>query len=116
MTSLFLTMVELGDKLSDLCRTQSEWSQATFGTDAERGPIGALKHLKKECDECLAKPDDREEYADLLILVLDASRRAGIKPMQLIELAQAKIEVNKKRQWPKPTSDEPVEHIREVTA
>lgn len=110
--SMFGVIVELGDKLSDLCREHSQWSQATFGSDSERGPAGPLKHLKKECDEALANPSDKTEYADLFILVLDASRRAGIKPMQLIELAQAKLEVNKKRAWPAGNADEAVEHIR----
>lgn len=112
----FKTIVDLGDKLSDLVRIQSEWSQATFGTDASRGPLGALKHLAKEAVEAQAavgcKADFTEEMADCLLLVLDASRRGGVKVMQLIEAAQAKMKVNKSRQWPAPTSDEPVEHVR----
>src|SRR5688500_7375797 len=54
---------------------QAEWSQATFGSDDERGPIGALKHLAKEAVEAQAAPDDEEEYADCLLLILDAARR-----------------------------------------
>ena len=53
------------------------------------------------------------ELADCLILLLDASRRAGVKPLPLIKAAQAKMKVNKARAWPKPVSDEPVEHVRE---
>lgn len=55
----------------------SEWSQATFGTDAERGPAGPLKHLLKEIEEVRAAPADIEEYADLLFLTCDAARRGG---------------------------------------
>lgn len=90
----------------------SEWSQATFGTDQERGPVGSLKHLAKEVQEVLADPTDIIEFADLLFLVFDSTRRAGFTPEQLIEAANAKLAVNKSRQWQKPTSDEPVEHVR----
>jgi hypothetical protein len=109
---------ELGDRLGDLVTDQSEWSQATFGSDAHRGPLGALKHLAKEAVEAQesvgCKADFTEEMADCLLLVLDASRRGGVKVMQLIEAAQKKMLVNRAREWPKPTSDEPVEHVRTI--
>jgi hypothetical protein len=63
--------------MRDFWDAQSKWSQATFGTDAERGPLGALKHLRKEIEEVKANPGDIEERADLVFLALDASRRAG---------------------------------------
>lgn len=110
---MFGVITELGIHLADLCENLADWSRETFGSDEERGPIGPVKHLKKECDEVMANPTDREEYADMLILVIDASRRAGIMPMQLLELAEAKVKKNKSRKWPKPTSDEPVEHVRD---
>lgn len=109
-------LIDAGEALDDLASSLSRWSQATFGTDQERGPIGPIKHLKKECDEVLADPTNREEYADLLILVLDASRRAGIKPLELIRASIKKMELNKTRQWGKPVNDEPVEHLRDVPA
>jgi len=112
---MFSIIVDLGDKLSDLVRDQAEWSRKTFGADHERGPLGALKHLEKEAKEAQQAPDKEsfaEEMADCLLLVLDASRRGGVKVMQLIEAAQAKMEKNKARQWPMPTSDEPVEHVK----
>lgn len=123
MGSFFNTIVELGDKLSDLVVDQAEWSQKTFGSDSERGPAGALKHLAKEAKEALDAWNEvgvhsgkfvefREEMADCLLLILDASRRGGIKPMQLIEAAQEKMQKNKARKWPTPTSDEPVEHLK----
>jgi hypothetical protein len=57
---------------------QAEWSQATFGTDAERGPTGPLKHLEHEAREAQAAPDDPSEYADCFLLILDAARRSGM--------------------------------------
>lgn len=95
-----------------LANDQSEWSQATFGTDQERGPMGALRHLEKEAREAQAAPHDIEEYADCFLLILDAARRAGISPQHLIEAAQAKMAINRQRTWPRPIDDQPVEHVR----
>lgn len=101
-----------GTELLALAREQGKWSQETFGLDSVRGPIGPLKHLEKEAREAAAKPEDREEYADCLILLLDASRRAGISPLELIKEARKKMVVNKERSWPKAVGDEAVEHLR----
>lgn len=97
-------------KLPQLAIDQSKWSQATFGTDAERGPIGPLKHLALEAVEAQENPKDVTEYADCLLLILDASRRAGFHLGELIEAAVEKQAQNKLRTWAKPTSDEPVMH------
>lgn len=113
--SVVTSMVEFADRFSDLVVDQAKWSQATFGTDSERGPLGALKHLEKEareCQEAVGTPELTEELADCLLLLLDASRRAGVKPMELVVAAQEKMVKNKARTWPNPTSDEPVEHVR----
>lgn len=117
------TIANLGIALADLVMDQSEWSQKMFGTDQERGPMGPVRHLVKESQEVEAALDVynagqcskdavTEELADCLILVLDASRRHGVKVMQLIEAAQAKMQKNKARAWPKPVDDMPVEHVR----
>jgi Protein of unknown function (DUF550) len=96
------TITELGIAVHDLAETISDWSQRTFGTDAERGPIGPLKHLEKEAREAQAKPDDPMEHADCLILVLDASRRAGVSLASLLKHAQDKMKANRARAWPDP--------------
>lgn len=106
------TNTVLAIKFRDLIRDQSQWSQATFGTDLERGPLGALRHLEREAVEAQGAPTDVEEYADCFLLILDAARRAGISPLQLIEAAQQKLEINKRREWPGPVDDQPVEHVR----
>lgn len=103
---------QLGQRLAELAHDQAEWSQATFGKDAERGPLGALRHLEKEARETQEAPQDSEEYADCFLLILDAARRAGISPVQLIEAAQRKMAINRARTWPKPVDDNPVEHVR----
>jgi hypothetical protein len=105
--------MEMSDRLADFWRQQGEWSQATFGPDIERGPIGPLKHLAKEVQECLADPWNMEEKIDCLFLVIDAARRSGASYQQFMDAAFAKLEVNKAREWQQSKGDsEPVEHVR----
>lgn len=109
-------LLTLGDKLDDLARDQADWSERTFGSDSIRGPLGPLKHLEKEAREAQACPTDLKEYADILILLLDSSRRAGFTPLDLIDAAIAKMVENKAREWPAfdPAKlDEPTEHVRD---
>ncbi len=48
------------EKTKRLWNELSKWSQETFGSDAERGPIGPLRHLKLEADEAIESgaPDE----------------------------------------------------------
>lgn len=124
--SYILTLIDFAEKFDELCKDLGKWSQETFGSDTERGPIGPLKHLECEAKEAqeeltrhpprLAEPrmhitsKGKEELANCLILILDASRRAGIKPMQLVEAAIDKMAINKTRQWEKPEKDQPSFH------
>ena len=98
------------NKFDQLYKIHEEWSNNAFGLPCERGPQGPLKHLLLEVQEALDAPDDLEEYADCLILVLDAARRAGFSKDELIEASILKVRKNEKRQWPKTGSDEPVLH------
>lgn len=90
----------------------SEWSQKTFGSDSERGPIGPLKHLILEANEAIEKPQDISEFADCLILVFDAARRAGFTFNQLEDAAIVKHGTNKYRYYPKPVGDEVSQHVK----
>lgn len=103
----------LGSLLHHIATEQAEWSQATFGSDQERGPTGALLHLEKEAREALEAPNDVTEFADCLLLILDASRRAGFDTAYLLAQTYQKLQVCKQRKWPKPDGDQPVEHIKE---
>jgi Protein of unknown function (DUF550) len=102
--------------LRQLWFEHSVWSQATFGTDKERGPQGPLKHLAKEVQECLENPSDIMEFADLQFLIFDACRRAGFSYNDLELAVTQKLEINRKRKWGKASADSPVEHIREHDA
>jgi NTP pyrophosphatase (non-canonical NTP hydrolase) len=122
----------LGWELLALAASQSAWSQKTFGTDAERGPVGALRHMQKECDETIEAITElqrmaylkdphahmqaqkvAEEFGDILLLWLDAGRRAGFKPIDVVLAAKAKMVVNKTRVYQKTPDGVPSEHVRD---
>ncbi len=91
-------------------REHAEWSQATFGNV---GPVGPLKHLRKEALEAAAEPGDLSEWADMQFLLWDAQRRAGITDEQITQAMIEKLAVNKQRSWPEPKDGEPRLHIKE---
>lgn len=88
---------------------RSKWALAQFGP---RSPIGPLKHLKREADEAIAKPQDITEYADCLHCLLHAVQCAGFSLDDLVEAAWRKLPENIMRQWPETVGDEPTEHIK----
>lgn len=105
----------IGRKLVSLYNQHAWWSRKTFGTDQERGPKGPIDHLKKEILELEENPTDASEYADCFLLLLDASRRAGISLDGLIDAARHKMTINERREWQTPEPDKAVEHVRKET-
>lgn len=106
----------IGSKLQDVIVDHASWSRRTFGDDSKRGPLGALKHLEKEAREAQNAPTDIIEYADCLLLLLDASRRAGFELIDLLNACHTKMTINRSRKWPASSlNDEPTEHVRECT-
>ncbi|MCX7063085.1 MAG: DUF550 domain-containing protein [Proteobacteria bacterium] len=77
----------------------AEWSDATFGDCTKRNHLGPLEHLKDEADEAAANPGDVEEFADCLMLTLDAARRAGHPLDALLSAYAAKLDKNMERKW-----------------
>lgn len=73
---------------SQLWDRQAAWSERTFGV--ERGPVGPLRHLLRELGEVAsASPADAVlEWADVLILAIDAARRAGFKGAEMATTGQ----------------------------
>jgi len=82
--------------LRELQDTIGQWSEVTFD---DTGPLPKIHHLKREVDELLAEPYERFEYADCLILLVDAARKAGLSADALLATAFEKMEVNKQRTW-----------------
>jgi hypothetical protein len=92
--------------LSALC---GEWSDATFGAD--RTGLPALHHLREEVGEVIDHPDDLLEWADCLMLLLDAARRRGIPIADLMSAAVVKLDICKRRQWGEPDENGVVHHV-----
>lgn len=90
-------------------QAHAEWSDRQFGNV---GPVGPLKHLAKEAIEAAEAPDDISEFADILMLVWDATRRAGFSDEQLAEAVAEKLERNKRRAWGKVKDGEPCHHLK----
>jgi hypothetical protein len=92
------------------------WSDHQFGSsdqDGDRAGILTLLRLKMELEELLGTPNALEEWADVLMLYLDAARRRGITVQEVLSATWDKLEVNRKRKWGKPDADGVVEHIKE---
>lgn len=72
-----------------------------------------LAHLRSELDEIEKKPEDIEEWADVMLLYLGAAQLAGHSIGNIFLAAQKKAEKNKKRKWGNPNKEGYVEHVRE---
>ena len=93
---------------------QREWSARTFGPGDRTA--GVIDHIRKELDEIAAKPDDIEEWADLIILAFDGAWRADHDPQAILDAVAAKQAKNEARTWPDWRTAEPgkaIEHVRE---
>jgi len=78
---------------------------------------GAMRHLKRECDEVIeALEQDRKlgtltEMADCYLLLLNALSRADFTFESLHQMAVLKMEVNKKRTWGAVNAERFAEHV-----
>jgi len=92
---------------------QIAWSSKTFG-NGERSQ-GIVDHIRKELVEIEEKPNDLEEWIDVVILALDGAWREGYSPDQIANALQHKLTKNKSRKWPDWRAAEDgkaIEHIR----
>lgn len=93
---------------------QRTFSARTFGP----GPRteGVSDHIRKELVEIADKPDDLEEWVDVIILGFDGAWRCTDAPSQeIIDAVWAKLRKNMKRRWPDWQTAEPgkaIEHDR----
>lgn len=103
----------IGFHLLSFWNDQKEWSQKTFGDNKKMGPLGPLHHLLEEVNETIIAPYDIMEYADMFILILDAARRAGFSLEEILEAAQQKLDICKKRKWGIPDKNGKVKSIKD---
>jgi NTP pyrophosphatase (non-canonical NTP hydrolase) len=98
------------NRIDRLQNNIAEWSDQTFGSDDRT--IGILNHLKEEVDEAIEAKKDFEaepngltqqrmasEFADCLILILDAARKSELNTDLLMQAAEYKMQVNRNREW-----------------
>jgi hypothetical protein len=87
-----------------------KFSKETFG---ESDTWSKVSHLRKEIDEAAQAPDDIEEWADCMILLLDAIGSRGFTTDQLKQAVREKMAKNWERTWGEPDKDGVVEHVRD---
>lgn len=92
---------------------QQDFSLRTFGPGKRTD--GLIDHITKELVEIKTKPNDVEEWVDVVLLALDGAWRAGYLPEEICAAIQEKLERNEKRTWPDWRTAEPgkaIEHVR----
>jgi hypothetical protein len=99
--------------LRDLLTKVIPWSEKVFGPG--KRTEGICKHIEEELKEVREKPENVEEWIDVVILALDGAWRAGFTAEQVEAALIAKYEKNFKREWPVPgPEDEPIFHKKGI--
>ncbi len=100
------------DLVAHLYRVRA-FSRATFGPGQRTK--GVCDHIRKELKEIQKKPNDVEEWIDVVILGLDGAWRCGASPEQIVRTLLAKQDKNEGRLWPDWRTaplDKAIEHVR----
>lgn len=84
-----------------------DWSRETFKLQT---PASKIEHLRREVEELGKDPADAGEMADCLILLCGIAELAGV---DLLAAAQAKMVVNRAREWGAPDETGVCSHVEE---
>lgn len=84
------------------------FTDETFGGSTVESKMA---HLREEIQEVIDAPEDKMEWADCMILLLDAARRAGLSMDDLHQAIEDKLAINMKRKWGAPDKDGVVRHV-----
>lgn len=107
-------------ELQQLMNDIRKWSDDAFGKENES--LRIFYHLQKEVEELISAIKKSKgktistvlfEYADCLMLLLNAASAHGYTSNDLLLALRDKLELNKNRKWGKPDENGVVEHIRE---
>lgn len=96
--------------VNDIQRDWYEWARKQFPTQTTES---ILNHLKSEIQELMRSPADEMEYADCIMLLLNAANVNGIRAGDILRASEDKLAINKKRKWGVPNEKGFVEHIEE---
>lgn len=77
---------------------QRSFSRDTFGPHPRL--MGVVAHIRKELTEIAKKPNDLEEWIDVVLLAFDGAWRAGHEPEEIAAALAAKQAKNEARTWP----------------
>ena len=117
-------------ELQEFMDVQDEWATKTFGVG---DGTGTLHHLKEEVGELIEAVgnsnegrrrgvsiqklaglavEERLEFADCFILLLNAASKRGMTAESLMDAARHKQQINFKRKWGEPDENGVVNHIK----
>ena len=88
----------------------AEWAKKTFKDSSISSTIA---HLRDEIDEIEESPDEIEEWADVIILYMNAAYYSGHSMDDILIAVHKKFEKNKNRSWGEPDERGVVKHIDE---
>ena len=103
-------MVVSGTILQDHQDEIAEWQVKTF---PEQELAGKLAHLVKEAKELQQKPNDIEEWADVLNLLLGSAAMAGLDVYELLMAGRMKFAIVRERKWGPMEPDGTYHHVQE---
>jgi hypothetical protein len=103
---------KLHNDMSKLQRDIHAWSLVTFPGQTVRQK---LDHCKKELQEIVERPEDVEEYADVLIILLTCMAMQRISTEQLMRAVDKKFQINKSRHWEGPDEKGAWRHVEPET-
>jgi NTP pyrophosphatase (non-canonical NTP hydrolase) len=83
------------------------WADSAF---PDRAPASALLKLYEEIGELIRAPANAEEYADILIMLVDLAHMHGVTDMGAA--VRAKMKTNSRRKWT-PTAIGTMQHTEE---
>lgn len=90
------------------------WQEKQFGD--KRSVAGAAAHLARELREIERNPNDLEEHADALFMLLQVYAVCGVPLRAVFHAAAKKLEKNRQRTWQEPDGEGVIEHDRSADA
>ena len=101
------------DKWQDLQNEIAAFTDKTFGH--QKSAVPKLHHLREEVGELIEAPHDRLEWADCMILLMDAAKKNGYQMDDLCTFVQEKMEINRGRTWGDPDENGVRRHVKKAS-
>lgn len=105
-------MPQKNDKWQDLQDEIAEFTDRVFGH--QKTCVPKLHHLREEVGELIEEPHDHLEWADCMILLIDAAKKNGMQMDDLFSYVQEKMEINKTRTWGEPDENGVRRHVKDA--